>query len=100
MATPEGRLKAEIRRLLTESGAFWSNVQGGPGSKPGDPDIIACYKGRYVGLEAKSKDGRQSPIQKVRESEIVNAGGIYRIIRTKEEVKEILEGIDNDNDKD
>lgn len=93
MATPEGRLKTEIRRLLRESGAFWSNVQGGPGSKPGDPDIVVCYKGRYIGIEAKSEDGRQSEIQKTREQEIIDAGGIYRIVRKIDDVKKILEEI-------
>lgn len=94
MATPEGRLKGDIRRFLTDSGAFWSNVQGGPGSKPGDPDIVVCYKGLYIGLEAKSSDGRQSPIQKVREKEILASGGIYKIVRSVEDVKEILRELD------
>ena len=91
--TSEGRIKADIRRFLTESGAFWSNVQGGPGSKPGDPDIVVCYKGRYIGLEAKTDTGRQSPIQKVREDEIRDAGGVYAIVRSVDDVREILERI-------
>ena len=92
--TPEGRIKTDIRRFLTDSGAFWSNVQGGPGSKPGDPDIVACYKGRYIGLEAKSEKGVQSQIQKVRESEIIKAGGIYEVVRSVDDVKRVLESID------
>lgn len=94
MATPEGTLKRDIRRFLTESGAFWSNVQGGPGSKPGDPDIVVCFRGRYIGLEAKSHNGRQTPIQRTRENEIRNAGGIYAIVRTVDDVKVVLEGIE------
>ena len=92
--TPEGRIKTDIRRFLTDSGAFWSNVQGGPGSKPGDPDIVACYKGRYIGREAKSEKGVQSQIQKVRESEIIKAGGIYEVVRSVDDVKRVLESID------
>ena len=92
--TPEGRIKTDIRRFLTDSGAFWSNVQGGPGSKPGDPDIVACYKGRYIGLEAKSEKGVQSQIQKVRESEIIKAGGIYEVVRSVDDVKRVLESIE------
>ena len=94
MATPEGQLKQEIRRYLSGIGAFWSNVQGGPGSKPGDPDIVVCYKGRYVGLEAKSPTGVQSEIQKRRMEEIRDAGGIYGLVRSVEDVKEILRGIE------
>lgn len=90
MPTPEAKLKSDIRRYLEGRGAFWSNVQGGPGSKPGDPDIVICYKGRYIGIEAKSPVGRQSPIQKVRMKEIRDAGGIYEIVRKVEDVERIL----------
>lgn len=89
----EARIKADIRRFLTESGAFWSNVQGGRGSKPGDPDMVVCYKGRYIGLEAKTETGVQSSIQKVRESEIKEAGGLYAVVRSVEDVKAVLETI-------
>lgn len=92
--TPEARLKMEIRRYLDSIGAFWSNVQGGPGSKPGDPDIIACYNGRYVALEAKSPIGVLSPIQKVRRDDIRKAGGIYGLVRKIEDVEELFRGIE------
>ena len=90
MATWEGRLKQDIRRYLSGIGAFWSNVQGGPGSKPGDPDIVVCYKGRYIGLEAKSPVGVQSPIQKRRMEEIRDAGGIYAVVRSLKDVEELI----------
>lgn len=92
--TPEAQLKTDIRRYLEGIGAFWSNVQGGPGSKPGDPDMVICFKGRYVALEAKSPVGVLSPIQKARRDEIRKAGGIYGVVRTIEEVKEIMETIE------
>lgn len=91
--TPEAQLKSEIRHYLEGIGAFWSNVQGGPGSKPGDPDIVVCFKGRYVALEAKSPVGLLSPIQKARRDEIRKAGGIYEVVRTLDEVKRIMETI-------
>lgn len=90
MSTPEGLLKTKIRKMLTNKGIFWSSIQGGPGSKPGDPDLIICLNGRFVGLEVKSQSGRQSPIQKVRQEQIVNSGGEYHIIRTLREVEELI----------
>lgn len=94
MSTEESRIKTEIRKYLNGIGAFWSNVQGGPGSKPGDPDIVVCYKGRYIGLEAKTLTGKQSPIQKIRMGEIRDAGGIYEIVRSVEDVKRVMEKIE------
>ena len=92
--TPEGQLKTEIRHYLESIGAFWSNVQGGFGSKPGDPDMVVCFKGLYVALEAKSPMGVLSPIQKARRDEIRKAGGIYEVVRTIEDVKKIMESIE------
>lgn len=92
--TAEGRIKKELRQYLTDIGAFWSNVQGGPGSKPGDPDMVVCYKGIYIGIEAKTDVGKQSDIQRLREKEIHRAGGIYWVIRSVEELKEKIEAIE------
>ena len=59
-------------------------------NKPGAPDIIVCYQGNYVGLEVKSKKGRQSDSQKDAEERILDAGGEYHIVRSVEDVQEII----------
>lgn len=94
MTTEESQTKTDIRKLLSHRGAFWSNVAGGPYSKPGDPDIIACYHGMFIGIEAKTYRGKQSEIQKVRERQIRDAGGIYMIARTVADVEEFLDDLD------
>lgn len=91
MTTAEGLLKTRIRKFFTANGIFWSSIQGGPGSKPGDPDLIACIKGHFVGIEVKTAGGRQSPIQKKREEEINASGGRYVVVRKMEEIEELLE---------
>lgn len=90
-ATPEAILKTEIRRALTEIDVFWSNVTGGAYSKPGDPDIVSCVDGYYLAIEAKSKVGRQSDIQKVRQGQIERSGGMYIIARS---VEDALKAVD------
>lgn len=92
--TPESKLKMRIRKDLTSRGAFWSNIQGGAFSKPGDPDIVACYRGRYIAIEAKSPVGRQSDIQRTRQREIETAGGVYILARTPEDVTSLLDMMD------
>lgn len=89
--TAEGLFKTRIRKRLTDMGIFWSSIQGGPGSKPGDPDLIVCLKGRFIGIEVKTASGRQSPVQKVREEQIKANGGVYRIVRNMNDLDEILE---------
>lgn len=89
--TAEGLLKTRIRKFLTGKGIFWSSIMGGPGSKPGDPDLIACINGNFVGIEVKTQSGKQSPIQKKREEEITACGGRYVVVRKIEEVEQLLE---------
>jgi len=59
-------------------------------SKQGVPDIIVCYKGRYIGLEIKGTKGVQSDFQKQAEAAIKLAGGEYYIIRDLQEVVDII----------
>ena len=87
---PESILKRQIKDYITSIGGFWSAVKGGAHSKTGDPDLIVCYKGRFIAIEGKTDVGVQSEWQKVRQEEIVNAGGIYILARSLDEVKERL----------
>lgn len=91
MTTPEGMIKRQIKDYLDSIDAFWSMVAGGAYSKPGDPDMIACVDGMYVGIEAKTPTGRQSNIQKMRQREIERAGGVYILARSVEDVKGTIE---------
>lgn len=97
--TAEGMLKTRIRKFLTGRGIFWSSIMGGPGSKPGDPDLIACINGHFVGIEVKTPGGRQSPIQKKRESEITACGGRYVVVRKLEEVEQLVEEYNDNTDR-
>ena len=59
--------------------------------KPGVPDIIVVYEGRFIGLEVKTETGRQSEVQKEAEEQITDAGGEYYIVRSIDDVKDFLE---------
>jgi len=84
--TPEGALKKAIKAQLDECGAFWSMVPEGSYAKTGDPDMIACYKGCYIAIEAKTPTGVQSNWQKLRQQQIENANGFYILARTVDDV--------------
>ena len=85
--TPEQRIKNEIKRFITAQKGFWSVIQGGPYSKPGDPDIVCCIKGLYVAIEAKTINGRLSDMQILRGKEIERAGGIWIVARSVGDVE-------------
>lgn len=95
--TPEAALKSDkIKKYLKSvPDLFQHSVPGGAFGKSGVPDIIVCYKGRYIGIEAKTYEGRQSEIQKTRQSQIEQAGGIYILARCVEDVQAVIEPMRN-----
>lgn len=63
------------------------------GMKKGLPDVIGIHKGRFLGIEIKIGKDRQSDDQKDREAEINQAGGIYLIAKTFDQIKPELDEI-------
>ena len=54
-----------IKIYLTSLGSdvfFWKE-HGGPYGTSGIPDIICCYKGRFLGLEVKLPGGKLTALQ-------------------------------------
>lgn len=49
---------------------------------PGCPDIIGCFRGRFIGIEVKTPAGRQSDQQKHFQAAVERAGGIYILARS------------------
>lgn len=61
--------------------------------RPGVPDIVACINGKFIGLEVKTETGSQSKAQKEAEINIAKSGGKYFIVRSVQDVKNIIGGI-------
>ena len=92
----ERDIVAAIKKYLASLGSdvfFWKE-HGGPYGTSGIPDIICCYKGRFVGMECKLPDGRLTELQKRAIDKINRAGGIARRVESVEDAKVIIELID------
>ena len=61
----------------------------------GQPDIFLILKGRFVGIEVKTKTGRQSNDQKNWQRNCERAGGIYILARSVDDVRDrlVMEGL-------
>ena len=59
----------------------------------GSTDIIAVVPphGRFLGVEIKTKNDRQSPAQKSFQKAIERVGGVYVIVRHPDEVEALVE---------
>ena len=52
---------------------------GGYGAS-GVPDIIACYQGRFIGIECKANGGKPTALQKKHLADIKKAKGLSLLI--------------------
>jgi hypothetical protein len=89
---------ATIKKHLISLGGdifFWKE-HGGPYGTSGIPDIICCYKGRFLGLEAKLPGGKLTELQKRMLDKINAAGGIARRVQSVDDVKVIIAQADRE----
>lgn len=79
---------------LKGKGAYYVKYFGNSYSQVGVPDILACYKGRFIGIEVKNETGKTSPLQDYNLASIKRAGGISLVARSVEDVSKVLDEID------
>ena len=63
------------------------------GLTAGIPDIICCYKGRFFAFEVKTETGRVTNLQKAIIERINRAGGVAVVVRSVDEVKDVIGGM-------
>ena len=85
-----------IRKYLASLGSdvfFWKE-HGSVYGTNGVPDIICCYKGRFLGLECKLPGGRLTELQKRAIEKINRAGGVACRVESVEDVKRVIARVD------
>jgi len=61
--TPEGKVKAQVRKMLDEVSAYYiMPVTYGYG-KSGAPDYLCCINGYFFGVECKAGKGEPTTLQ-------------------------------------
>ena len=54
MATPEKKVKQKVCAKLKQLGAYYFYASTGGYGSSGVPDIVACYRGKFIGIECKT----------------------------------------------
>ena len=80
---------------LGDSIFFWKE-HGGPYGTSGIPDLICCYKGRFLGLEVKLPGGKLTELQKRTLDKVNAARGIARRVESVDDVKAIIAQVDRE----
>jgi Holliday junction resolvase len=78
--TPEAKVKKKVVAQLKQLRAYYFYpVTGGYGGS-GVPDIVVCYKGRFIGIECKAGKNKPTKLQELNLRQIADAGGIALVI--------------------
>lgn len=78
-STPEGKVKAKIKKLLNKYGAYsHMPVQNGMGAP--SLDYVACYRGLFLGIEAKAPGKKPTERQIKTMSQMRLAGGYVFVV--------------------
>lgn len=73
-ATPEGKVKAAIKKLLKQYNAYHTMPVMTGMATNGTPDFAVGHSGRYLAIEAKAGDNEPTELQWVRLAEVQKAG--------------------------
>ena len=93
--TPEKKVKAKVVAQLKTLGAYYFYpVTGGYGAS-GVPDIVGCYKGRFIGIECKANGNKPTALQQMNLDKIAAQGGIALVIdeTNVNELKGMIENV-------
>lgn len=80
MATPESKVKKQVVAVLKEYGAYYFYPVTGGYGRSGVPDIVACWKGRFIGIECKANGGVPTQLQMKNLMQISEQGGIALLV--------------------
>jgi hypothetical protein len=95
MATPEGKVKAAVKKELKARDIwYYMPVQNGMGVV-GIPDFICCWNGWFLGIETKAPGNRLklTPNQVNRLNEIEQHKGLAVVVDDIEQLRSLLDNI-------
>lgn len=91
---PEYRIVQNTKKLIRSRGGWVVKIHGGPYQDAGTPDLLACYKGRFISIEVKTSRGVVRPEQRAAQKSINSSGGYAIITHSIGDVADVLDEVD------
>ena len=87
----EAELITKIKDYLkTIPDCFYWKEHGGQYGTAGIPDIIVCYRGRFIAFEVKVGNNQPTVLQALTIRKIIKAGGYALVIRSVDEAMQVI----------
>jgi hypothetical protein len=91
---PETKIQNAIVDELNKRHILHWRISGS-NNMAGFPDLLVCYRGRFVALEVKTPTGSPTEQQSRVITSILIAGGWAKVVRGWEDVEHLFDEIDN-----
>ena len=91
------RLVTQTLERLRSHGAWATALHHG--STKGLPDIVACYRGRFIAIEVKVSERRARPLQRVQLDRLKLTGALVDVIHSAADVGMIFAIAGRDEDE-
>jgi hypothetical protein len=79
-STPEKKVKDKVKTLLKKHEVYmFTPVTSGFGTS-GVPDIVACIKGKFIGIEVKAGTNKPTALQEKNLADIAKVGGFAVVV--------------------
>ena len=78
--TPEKKVKRKVMEQLKVMKAYTVTPMTSGFGNSGVPDVLCCYKGKFIGIECKANGGKMTALQIHNMNAIKNTGGITFLI--------------------
>lgn len=88
----EKTIENAIKKYLTSNGAYFIKHYANRFTRVGVPDILCCWRGKFVGIEVKTPTGKLTDLQVYNLEHIKASGGISIVARSLKDVQEVLDG--------
>lgn len=86
----ESALQRQVITYLRERGAYVFKVVGSPYQRVGTPDLLVCWRGRFIGIELKVPGQSATPMQNYEIRKIEEAGGCGAVVWSLGDVAVLL----------
>lgn len=89
MATPESKVKKQVKEILKNLGAYYvMPVTSGYGNS-GAPDFLVCLRGKFIGIECKSGKKKPTALQ-LKNLDLIDKAGGWTFVINEENVSSLV----------
>lgn len=79
--TPEGKVKAQVKKYLATKGAWWCMPIGTGWGRSGIPDFLVAWRGQFIAIETKAPGKiKNTTTMQDRELDEIRAAGATAVV--------------------